>query len=319
MDELNEEVGAGELNATVEEIDTRNETPKEFKRPRGPTIIFDVTRIRSLGDKKEVRYNEDGAPIELKDKIFTTVEAAFIIDPRSRKYVLQTAYEPQLLQVPPEKYSFIEQNHWEEFVRSRLSETFQKEGSNEVYIDRAKMWKKARVNKQGQYDNDNIQQVVHKIHEISMNTDSSSVNRHCLNDVLTQALGTKEHNGRVRGIVGYVTPTTQVSELEAQIRSNLSTPLSAHGSCSRPIMLEGIEEKGKRIEVESLDKPKENEKKGKEVMKRGLMKMPIENEVVCESTSTLPLTLKSILKYAEKGHTAARTYGGEGNEDRAQR
>ncbi|KAL0546359.1 hypothetical protein IC582_016267 [Cucumis melo] len=81
--------------------------------------MFDVTRIRSLGDKKVVRYNEDGAPIdengaklksfigsatyyhvlitytswksvpaELKDKIFTTVEAAFVIDPRSRKNVL---------------------------------------------------------------------------------------------------------------------------------------------------------------------------------------------------------------------------------------
>ncbi|KAA0060814.1 putative serine/threonine-protein kinase nek2 [Cucumis melo var. makuwa] len=409
MDNLNEEVGVGELNATVEE------TPKELKRRRGPTIMFDVTRIRSLGDKKVVRYNEDGAPIgengaklksfigsathyhvpitymswksvpaELKDKIFTTVEAAFVIDPRSRKNVLQTAGisfrqfknwlttkyiiphkdEPQLLQVPPEKYSFIEQNHWEEFVRSRLSETFQekrklqqdrrsknkynhrisrkgyanlkeemKGGSNEVYVDRAKMWKKARVNKQGQYDNDDIQQVVHKIDEISMNTDSSSVNRHCSNDVLTQALGTKEHNGRVRGVGGYVTPTTyfhsvkktskdeanilveneelrrRVSELEAQIRSNLSTPLSAHGSCSRPIVLEGIEEKGKRIEVESLDKPKQKEKKGKEVMKmnepeldvlkeRDLIKMP--TEVVCESTSTLPLALKSILRYAEK-------------------
>ncbi|KAL0546636.1 hypothetical protein IC582_016548 [Cucumis melo] len=397
MDDVNEEVGVGELNATVEE------TPKELKRRRGPTIMFDVTRIRSLGDKKVVRYNEDGAPIgengaklksfigsathyhvpitymswksvpaELKDKIFTTVEAAFVIDPRSRKNVLQTAGisfrqfknwlttkyiiphkdEPQLLQVPPEKYSFIEQNHWEEFVRSRLSETFQekrklqqdrrsknkynhrisrkgyanlkeemKDGSNEVYVDRAKLWKKARVNKQSFHD------------EISMNTDSSSVNRHCSNDVLTQALGTKEHNGRVRGVGGYVTPTTyfhsvkktskdeanilveneelrrRVSELEAQIRSNLSTPLSAHGSCSRPIVLEGIEEKGKRIEVESLDKPKHKEKKGKEVMKmnepeldvlkkRDLIKMA--TEVVCESTSTLPLALKSILRYAEK-------------------
>ncbi|XP_050938829.1 uncharacterized protein LOC127148677 [Cucumis melo] len=119
-----------------------------------------------------------------------------------------------------------------------------------------------------------------------MNTDSSSVNRHCSNDVLTQALGTKEHNGRVRGVGGYVTPTT-------------------------PIVLEGIEEKGKRIEVESLDKPKQKEKKGKEVMKmnepeldvlkeRDLIKMPTEKEVVCESTSTLPLALKSILRYAEK-------------------
>ncbi|KAL0561594.1 hypothetical protein IC582_002028 [Cucumis melo] len=138
--------------------------------------MFDVTRITSLGNKKVVRYNEDGAPIgengaklksfigstthyhvlitytswkivsaELKDKIFTTVEAAFVIDPISRKNVLQIAGisflqfknwltmkytmsrkdKPQLLQVPPEKYSFIEQNHWEEFVRLRLSETFQ--------------------------------------------------------------------------------------------------------------------------------------------------------------------------------------------------
>ena len=32
-------------------------------------------------------------------------------------------------------------------------------------------------------------------------------------------------------------------------------------------MLEGIEEKGKRIELESMDKTKENENKGKEVVK----------------------------------------------------
>ncbi|KAL0544074.1 hypothetical protein IC582_019185 [Cucumis melo] len=116
MDGLNEKGCVGELNATDEE------TPKELKRRRGPTIMFDVTHIRSSGDKKVVRYNEDGAPIgengaklksfigsathyhvpitymswksvpvELKDKIFTTVEAAFVIDPRFRKNVLQTA------------------------------------------------------------------------------------------------------------------------------------------------------------------------------------------------------------------------------------
>ncbi|TYK28664.1 putative serine/threonine-protein kinase nek2 [Cucumis melo var. makuwa] len=59
------------------------------------------------------------------------------------------------------------------------------------------MWKKARVN-----------EVVYKIDEISMNTDSSSLKGHSSNDVLTQALGTKEHNGRVHEVGGYVTPTT---------------------------------------------------------------------------------------------------------------
>ncbi|KAL0553886.1 hypothetical protein IC582_007790 [Cucumis melo] len=122
MDDFNEELGVGELNATVKEIGTRNETLKELKRRRGPIIMFDVTRIRTLGDKKVVRYNEDGAPIcengaklksfirsathyhvpitytswksvpaKLKDKSFTTVEVAFVIDPKSRKNVLQTA------------------------------------------------------------------------------------------------------------------------------------------------------------------------------------------------------------------------------------
>ncbi|TYK29669.1 putative polyprotein [Cucumis melo var. makuwa] len=247
--------------------------------------VFKCDWVQNSGG---VRIDE----LELKDKIFTTVEAAFVIDPRSRKNVLQTAGisfrqfknwlttkyimahkdAPQLLQVPPEKYSFIEQNHWEEFVRSRLSETFQD--------------------------------------EISMNTDSSSVNRHCSNDVLTQALGTKEHNGRVHGVGGYVTPTTYFHSVKKTSKDEANI-LVENEELRRPIMLEGIEEKGKRIEVESLDKPKQKEKKGKEVMKmnepeldvlkeRDLIKMPTEKEVVCESTSTLPLALKSILRYAEK-------------------
>ncbi|KAA0067499.1 putative serine/threonine-protein kinase nek2 [Cucumis melo var. makuwa] len=265
-----------------------------------------------LRDKKVVRYNEDRAPIgengaklksflgsvthyhvpitytswksvpaQLKDTIFTTVEAAFVIDPRSRKNVLQTTGisvcqfknwltmkyimphkdEPHLLQVPPKTYSFIEQNHWEEFVRSRLFETFQEK-------------------RQLQQDRQSKNKYNHRISRKGY------------------ANLKEEMNEEVR---------RRVSELEAQIRSKLS----AHGSCSMPIMLEKIEENGKRIKVESLDKPKENEKKGKEVMKmnepeldvlkeRDLIKMPTEKEVVCELTSTLPLALKSILRYAEK-------------------
>ena len=86
-------------------------------------------------------------------------------------------------------------------------------------------------------------------------------------NVLIQALGIKEYHGRVNGVGGYVTPTTyfhlvkktskyeeeillenkelrmRVSELKAHIHSNLSTPLSGHGSCSKPNFLEGIESK----------------------------------------------------------------------------
>ena len=81
------------------------------------------------------------------------------------------------------------------------------------------------------------------------------------NDVLTQALGTRESSGRVRGVGGFVTPSTyfhtakrskkrneeidklseeneklrlRVQELENIHISTQSTPTSAHGSCSRP-------------------------------------------------------------------------------------
>ncbi|KAA0066249.1 putative serine/threonine-protein kinase nek2 [Cucumis melo var. makuwa] len=128
------------------------------------------------------------------------------------------------------------------------------------------MWKKARVNKQEQYDNDDVQQVVHKIGEISMNTNSSSVNRYYSNDVLTQALGTKEHNGRVRGVGGYVTLITYFHSVK----------------------------KTSKDEANILVKNEELRRR------RGLIKIPTEREVVCESTSTLPLALKSILRYAEK-------------------
>ncbi|KAA0063253.1 putative serine/threonine-protein kinase nek2 [Cucumis melo var. makuwa] len=133
MSDFNEELG-GELNATFGIEDEEKE----------------------IGEKKVVRFNEEGAPVgeneaklnsfigsathyhapitytswksvsaELKDKILTTVQTAFVIDPKPRKNILQTAGisfcqfknwlttkyimsrkdEPQLLQVPPEKYN----------------------------------------------------------------------------------------------------------------------------------------------------------------------------------------------------------------------
>ena len=65
MDDFNEELGVGKLDATFEieneeeEISIGNEIPKKIKRPWGLTIMFNVTHIRSLWEKKGVRYSED--------------------------------------------------------------------------------------------------------------------------------------------------------------------------------------------------------------------------------------------------------------------
>ncbi|KAE8648328.1 hypothetical protein Csa_023122, partial [Cucumis sativus] len=136
-----------------------------------------------------------------------------------------------------------------EFVRSRLCETFQEkrllqqdrrsknkynhrisrkgyvnlieEMKRKVQINRS--WiesscgKRLELTKKWEYENDDVQQVVHKIDEISMNTSSSSQKGHSSNDVLTHALGTKEHHGRVRGVGGYVTPTNYIHSVKKTI------------------------------------------------------------------------------------------------------
>ncbi|KAL0554078.1 hypothetical protein IC582_007989 [Cucumis melo] len=256
-DDQDKEVGGAEIDGlVVGVVDEHVEKPKQ-QRKRGPMIMFDVTRVRSEGERKLVEYNEDGVPTreneaklnsfigscvhyhipiiyatwidvpaELKEKIYTIVEAAFIIDSRSMKSILKTARiafcqfkhwltkkyilpfknEPELLKRPPYMYSYIDQKQWEEFVRFRLCPHFEKNiPSEESELDRASMWKKARVDKKGQYDNEDVQEVVNRIDEIS----KACVDKEpSPNDVLTQALGTRESSGRVLGVGGFVTPST---------------------------------------------------------------------------------------------------------------
>ncbi|TYK27216.1 transposase [Cucumis melo var. makuwa] len=170
----------------------------------------------------------------------------------TKKYILPFKNELELLKRPPYMYSYIDQKEWEEFVRSRLCPHFEvkrklqqerrkknkynhrllRKGyanlreelknipSEESELNRASMWKKARVDKKGQYDNEDVQEVVNRIDEISKTCADKEPSP---NDVLTQALGTQESSGRVRRV-----------ELENIHISTQSTPTSAHGSCSRP-------------------------------------------------------------------------------------
>ncbi|TYK11982.1 hypothetical protein E5676_scaffold981G00120 [Cucumis melo var. makuwa] len=86
-------------------------------------------------------------PKEIKDKIFELIKVDFVVDPQSKKTVIQnvgvcfsqfkyrltTTYvlpfldNVEELRFPPNKYSFIEQQHWTEFVASWLKEDFKDE------------------------------------------------------------------------------------------------------------------------------------------------------------------------------------------------
>ncbi|KAA0052814.1 putative serine/threonine-protein kinase nek2 [Cucumis melo var. makuwa] len=208
------EVGGAEIHGL--------EKPKQ-QRKRGPKIMFDVTRVRSEGEKKLVEYNEDGVPIgenEAKLNSFIgscvhyhipIIYATWKDMPaelnRSKKSILKTAGT-----------TFHQFKHW---LRKRTKEKFNKRDerrisitidfeekknipSEESELDRASMWKKARVDKKGQYYNEDVQEVVNRIDEISKTCADKEPSP---NDYLTQVLGTQESSGRGRGVGGFVTPT----------------------------------------------------------------------------------------------------------------
>ncbi|KAL0559400.1 hypothetical protein IC582_004009 [Cucumis melo] len=171
-----DEIEIGLDNAHTDHLEQVDASKNEKKKTRGVTLMHDVTRIKSTGEKTVVEYNENGIPIgenghklqpfigscvhhhipithaswkvvptELKEKICSMVEGAFVVDGRSKKAIMKTAGvsfrqfkswlrtqyiipfmdELQLLIDPPSLYAHIIDKHvWHEFVRSRMSSEF---------------------------------------------------------------------------------------------------------------------------------------------------------------------------------------------------
>ncbi|KAA0059068.1 transposase [Cucumis melo var. makuwa] len=185
-----------------------------------------------------ITYNSwKEVPNELKDKIYDCISMSFDLQPNAKhsilmsasrkfrtfkttltqKYILPSKDQPSLLQFPPKIYSHINQEDWESFVDARLSEEWEdysriqrerrlkcvynhhmsRKGyanlADELKIThdvsyRSTLWKEARKGKNNDYFDDA--------------TRDFSTNKN--EDILTDALGSKEHGGRVRGVGAFV-------------------------------------------------------------------------------------------------------------------
>ncbi|KAA0040642.1 uncharacterized protein E6C27_scaffold555G00030 [Cucumis melo var. makuwa] len=234
------------LEAGCSSVPSTEGVINKCKGTRGPTEMSEITRVSCDGHKRVVEYNELGQPIgesatklksfigttvrvhvpisyqswkdvptELKNKIYELIEGGFVVDPRSKKSILQNAsvcfrnfksslttkhvlpYKKDLekLKDPPTEYSFIDREHWNIFVASRLTEQFEmvsnkgrerrknnkynhrmsRKGyanlteemkastSNGELIDRALVWKKARTTKDGEIPDIDTKEVANKI------------------------------------------------------------------------------------------------------------------------------------------------------------
>ncbi|KAL4037984.1 hypothetical protein IC575_001587 [Cucumis melo] len=261
------------------------------------------------------------------------------------QYIIPFMDEPQLLIDPPSLYAhIIDKPVWQEFVRSRMSSEFQKlrreqqdrrkrskythnmlrrgyanlvedmkKGSfEEQDFGQANMWKKAQTKKDGGHINEDVQQVANEI------ILDKAPNEESPNDALTQALGTPEYDGQVRGVGGFITPTVyfhqakprksnkvdttqqiideneafrkRIREFEQKVQS---IPTSEHGSCSKSKVQE---KEVKEEEVIATTPMTKNEVNVKVKSSRPMTK---EVEVTSEP-SNIPIQLKYILRYAER-------------------
>ncbi|TYK02851.1 hypothetical protein E5676_scaffold218G00510 [Cucumis melo var. makuwa] len=181
-------------------------------------------------------------------------EARFVVDPRSKKtiiqnsgvcfhqfkyrltttYVLQFLDDVEKLKFPLNEYSFIDQQHWTEFVASRLKEDFKKKSENgkekrkkhkynhRTYrkgyanlmeelkasssdqIDRSIVWKQAIMDRKGQIPDEETKEVDELV------TTQNTTNAFGEEDILTRALGGRDRPGILRSV-------GKIKELEEEL------------------------------------------------------------------------------------------------------
>ncbi|XP_042444003.1 uncharacterized protein LOC122029117 [Zingiber officinale] len=139
---------------------------------------------------------------------------------------------PEKLRSPPEQYQ-IPSAIWKAFVDERLHPSWNERTSHCKYhhkmsrkgyigletelrqrkifredeeVDRSLLWRKAREDKSGNITNTETAEVAEKIDDLLDKKKRGEFISSGSNDVLTTALGSQEHYGRVRGVGGFVKP-----------------------------------------------------------------------------------------------------------------
>ncbi|KAF5195085.1 hypothetical protein FRX31_015326 [Thalictrum thalictroides] len=246
-------------------------------QPIGPNTNEFSSYLGILGRKMVPIIHESWpkVPKDLKEILWNSAQDKYVIDSERRKTVLSAIGErwksfkailtkvhiypfknqPQLLTCPPEKYKFITQEHWDIFVKSRLSEDFQAKsklqaerrakniynhrlgrkgyvglveelkqslGTSVDKLDRCDLWKKARQNKKGLYVDDAVREKAELIDELTKQKKDGNLVIQVNDDILTLALGTPEHSGRVRAAGPFVTPAAYFNHPKRNSRKNVS-------------------------------------------------------------------------------------------------
>ncbi|KAI5334214.1 hypothetical protein L3X38_024347 [Prunus dulcis] len=237
----------------------------------------------------------------------------------TRQFILPFANENEKLKEPPQLYNFIEKSQWDAFVASRLSQDFEAVHSEQSQrmekceynhrlsrkryvgledqleetmpgeeIDRSLLWKTAREDKQGNIPNPKVAEKTKLIMSLTEEDLKKQVSKGTLtvsgsNDVLTLALGTHEHGGRVRGLGAGVSPT-QFFNLPRQQRVKFVDKL-------KESVREAMREETKKMEARAKQSVLEAVKAEREILLKQFSQLiPNFDPNLLGKTPTIPMT-----------------------------
>ncbi|CAL2270372.1 unnamed protein product [Prunus armeniaca] len=125
-------------------------------------------------------------------------------------------------------------------------------------IDRSLLWKKAREDKQGNIPDPKVAEKTKLIDDLKIQVSEGTLTVSGSNDILTLALGTPEHGGRVRGVGAGVFPT-QFFNLPRQQRVKFVDKLNES-------VMEAVREETNRIEARATETVLEAIKAKREIL-----------------------------------------------------
>ncbi|TYJ97989.1 uncharacterized protein E5676_scaffold487G00100 [Cucumis melo var. makuwa] len=213
-----DEIGLGSLNSREEKQTDRPLSAGTYVRPDMQQLK--QAHLHILQNTEEVSSAKDKNPV-IGDMSFYGIiediwEVEFVVDPRSKKTIIQntgvcfrqfkyrltTTYvlpfldDVEKLKFPSNEYSFIDQQHWTEFVVSWLKKDFKKKSENGK--EKRKKYKyNHRTSKKG-YAN-----LMEELDELVAT--KNTTNAFSEEDILTRALGGKDRPRILRGVGKYVT------------------------------------------------------------------------------------------------------------------
>ncbi|XP_058784865.1 uncharacterized protein LOC131659730 [Vicia villosa] len=158
------------------------------KRVRGPTMMTQIDK-RCCILKDEWKDIDNG----IKEAIWVDVQEK---SRKGRENVAKNVY-PHVLSRGG--YRMLEETIKNERISSRDDSTLDDNGSPSP-PSRHELWKRARQKKGGEYTSKSTQAVAEKIDSLVEEAEKCVFVPHGRNDILTAALGTSEHGGRVCGV-----------------------------------------------------------------------------------------------------------------------